>query len=177
MGIFGKKEQINLSAPGEVAVAEHVATAIPDAGEYFMDWIGGYCNEQMYARLKADVDSRRAPNGWLVASKFTDVPQLGRKQTPMTFLSTFVGGRDVIIIAVWGTSGNRGKDYKALEGTLAHLVHTQGHGAAATWAIIARPEARLSLEYLSQALHDGWSQSHEFLRNGDLIKAFRNWNK
>lgn len=181
MGLFGHKEQINLSAPGEVAVAEHVATAIPDAGEYFMDWLmdwlGGNCNAQTRARLKADVDSRRAPNGWLVAGKFTDVPPLGRKQTPMTFLSHFVGGRDAITLAVWGTSANRGKDYTALARTLTHLVHTQGHGAAATWAIIARPEARFNVEYLSEALHDDWSQSHEFLRNRDLIKAFKNWNK
>lgn len=178
MGLFGNQEQINLSEPGEVPVAEHVAAAIPDAGEYFLDWIGDVCNEQMYARLKAEVDSRRASNGWLVANNFADVPGPGRKQTPMTYLSSFVGGRDAISLVVWGTYGTRGKDHAALAGTLHRLVNTQGHGAAATWAITARPEApHLRLGLLSEALQQSWHESHDYLRNKDILKAFRNWNK
>lgn len=177
MGLFGSKEQIDLAPPGEVAIAEHVASVIPDAGEYFLDWIGDLCNEQMFAALKAEVDSRRGPNGWVIASRFDNVPQLGRKQTPMTFLRGLVGGLDAINLSVWGTSANRGKDYRTLASTLEGLVRTQGHGAAATWAICARPQARLSLDLLADGLANAWGQSHGFLRNQDLIRAFKNWEK
>ncbi|TDE36420.1 hypothetical protein [Actinomadura sp. 6K520] len=179
MGIFGNKEQINLSDPGEVAIAEHVASVIPDAGEYLLNLLGDFCNEQMYARLKVDVDSRRAPNGWVVPAKLTDVPPIGRKQTPMTFLNFFMGMRGTIALTVWGTSANRGKDYRALADVLSSILHDQGHAAAATWAIVARPEARPSLSpsHLAGALLDGWREDHQHLRNKDVIRAFRNWNK
>ncbi|MFG2018731.1 hypothetical protein [Actinomadura geliboluensis] len=178
MGIFGKKEQIDLSEPGEVTIADHVAAAVPDAGEYFLNSLTDFCNEQMYARLKADIDSRRAPNGWLIGNGFSDVPPVGRKQTPLTFLSLLVGtARDASVISVWGTSANRGKDYNTLATTLRNLVDTQGHAAAATWAIIARPEGRFNLEYLSEALQRSWGETFGLLRNKDVIKAFKNWNK
>lgn len=178
MGIFGKKEQIDLSDPGEVAIADHVAAAVPDAGEYLLDSLAQFCNEQMYVRLKADIDARRAPNGWLVGNGFADVPPVGRKQTPMTFLSLLVGtARDESVISVWGTSANRGKDYNTLATTLRILVGTQGHAAAATWAIIARPEGRFSLDYLSEALRGSWDETLGLLRNKDVIRAFKNWNK
>ncbi|XRQ12171.1 hypothetical protein ACN3XK_15130 [Actinomadura welshii] len=175
MGIFGKKEQINLSDPGEVDIAEHVASALPDVGDYFLNWIGDICNEQVYALLKADIDARRAPNGWVAGKNFADVPPMGRKQLPMSMLHMLF--YTSFSLPIWGTAANRGKDYNALKSTLSSLVDTQGHAAAATWAIIARPDARFNLEILSKMLQDEWSENLGVLRNKDVIKAFRNWSK
>lgn len=176
MGLFAKKEQINLDAPGEVSISPAVAAEVPDAGEYFLTWIGDMCDPSMLKALRADIDSRRTANGWLAGTSFADTPGLGRKQTPMTFLSSLVGGRDAIALGVWGTSARSGGDYGRLKGTLQGVVHTQGHAAAATWALTARPEAKdmLGLDYLASSLMSSWDQSLEFLRNKDVIKAFRN---
>lgn len=175
MGIFGNSETIDLSQPGQVAIPEQVASVVPDAGEYFLGWLGGLLDDRTLSRLENEINARRGTNGWLASTGLDDAPQLGQKQNPLTFLRSLVGGLDAIHLGVWGTSANRGRDYKALTSTLEGLVRTQGHAAAATWAIEVRPQARLDLNYLAESLRDAWGQSHSYLTNGDVIKAFKNW--
>lgn len=66
-------------------------------------------------------------------------------------------------------------DHKALKATLERWCELRATSAA-TWAIVARPEAHLRLEDLSEALYDARHKSFDFVRNKDVIKAFDNWN-
>lgn len=175
MGMFGPKETVDLSTPGDVVVPPEIRSRVPDAGSWFLQWLSPVLDSDTIKALQQEIDRRRGANGWLAGVAFADVPRIGRQQTPMTFLSGVVGGRSAIALSVWGTLPHRGRSYSALSKTLEGLVHAQGHGAAATWALSARPDARLNLDDLADMLESSWQESVSFVTNGDLIKAVRNW--
>lgn len=175
MPLFKSAEPVDLSDPGEIEIPQEVSASIPDVGKWFLDWLPMPADPSTSVALETAVNRRRAANGWIPGGAFTDVPKLGRGQTPLTFLAVMAGGASSITTSVWGTFGIRGGEAKALSRTLENLVISQGHAAAASWALTARPQGHLRLDTLSDMLVRSWHDSVGFLTNGDLIRAFKNW--
>jgi len=171
VGLFGSKEALHLEEPGQIGVAEHVREHIPDLGEYFLDFLGAFGSK----RVAPHVDALRGENGCIPTGA---LDQFGFKKLsngPLTFLNMMVS-YDQIHISVWAGFGLRGGPKRTVESTVSRLLREQGHAAAATWAIIARPEARLDLEFLAESLTGGWDKGVATIRNGDVIKAFKKWD-
>jgi hypothetical protein len=61
-------------------------------------------------------------------------------------------------MGVWASFGVGGKDKRHIQTTVRSLIDQQGHAAAATWSLMARPQARLSLEFLNEQLYSGWEE-------------------
>jgi hypothetical protein len=172
----GKKETIDLSDPGTVKIDEHVASTIPDPGEYFLRWIGDIVDDDKLIRLKKEVDTHRGANGWLTSHNLRDVPEMGRRQEPLTFLNYMMGYQSTAAVAVWATMPRQGRELKTLGVTIESLVINQGYAAAITWAIASRPEHRFHLTDIQEALPLAWDEGLSWVLNKDIIKAFRNWN-
>ncbi|WP_073946257.1 hypothetical protein [Streptomyces kebangsaanensis] len=169
MGLFRSRESLNLEEPGRVEIADHVRTHVPDVGEHFLDFIGVGRDQ-----LEPHVDALRTENGWVPIGALHQYGFRKLNNGPLTFLNEMVV-RDQVTMSVWASFGLRGSDKRAVESTVARILEEQGHAAAATWAIVARPQARLNLELLGESLTSGWNESVSTIRNGDLIKAFKKW--
>lgn len=169
MGLFGSRESLNLQEPGRVEIADHVRTHVPDVGEHFLDFIGVGRDQ-----LEPHVDALRAENGWVPIGALRQYGVMKLNSGPLTFLNMMVA-YDRVTMSVWASFGLRGSDKRAVESTVTGVLEEQGHAAAATWAIVARPQARLDLEFLGESLTSRWDESVSTIRNGDLIKAFKKW--
>lgn len=170
MGLFGSRESLNLEEPGRVEVADHVRTHVPDVGEHFLDFIGVGRDQ-----LAPHVDALRAENGWVPVGALRRYGFKKLANGPLTFLNMMVS-YDPMTMSVWASLGLRGSDKRAVESTVTRVLEDQGHAAAATWALIARPEARLNLEFLGESLTSRWDESVSSIRNIDVIKAFKKWD-
>jgi hypothetical protein len=58
-----------------------------------------------------------------------------------------------------------------------HLLYQQGHAAAATWARAVRPQANLSVDFLSEYLSRNWEEGVGSILAKDFLKAVRKWNR
>lgn len=175
--MFTKSDIVHPAMPDVIEVPEYIASAVPDAGEALLVWFDDLLDQTTAARLTATIDAYRGPNGWIAGNSLKDVPTLGRKQTPLTYLALMTGSFDRIALSVWATSARRGKEYKDLGRAVEDLIATQGHAAAATWAVVNRPSAHLDVDLLARLLREAWEKVLGSQRNGDVIRAFRNWNR
>lgn len=78
-------------------------------------------------------------------------------------------------MSVWASYGLRGADKRMIENTVREVLTVEGHAAAATWALHTRPTAHLDLDFLATSLVRGWDEGVNYVRTGDVIKAFKRW--
>ncbi|MCH0571588.1 hypothetical protein I3F60_20360 [Streptomyces sp. MUM 136J] len=144
MGLFGSRESLNLEEPGHVEIADHVRTRVPDVGEHFLDFIGVGRDQ-----LTPHIDALRTGNGWVPTGALRPYGFKKLNNGPLTFLNMMVS-YDHITMSVWASFGLRGGDKRTVESTVTRVMEEQGHAAAATWALVARPNTRLDLEFLGE---------------------------
>ena len=167
---------ININDPGVVDVAPHIREALPDVGNYFLDWIGEPLSESQFDRLAKEVAAARGQNG-LVVRRLIDAPQIGRSQTPLTFLSAMTAHGDLAVATIGSIRHRRESrsDLKKLRVILTRITHEQGHAAAVTWATVARQADLPTLDFFAAQMTAGFDQAVNWVRNKDVIRAFENW--
>jgi hypothetical protein len=81
------------------------------------------------------------------------------------------------IVEEWATDGLRGEQVGRIQATVDHLLHQQGHAAAATWAVAVRPRMYLDAEVLGDRLLAAWEYNLGSIRAKDVAKSVRRWNR
>jgi hypothetical protein len=100
LGIFGSNEQIaevSVQPPG--SVSEHLSGALPDVGEYFLEWCG--LSQSLRDELEEKLNSLRTEAG-LISLNRAGAFGIGKWENgPLTFL-TRVTVFDRACLEVWG---------------------------------------------------------------------------
>ncbi|MEV8375213.1 hypothetical protein AB0P21_20940 [Kribbella sp. NPDC056861] len=174
MGIFGSNEELNLSEPGVLVIPTLVSDCVPDVCSEFISWATGGIDERAAQQVVAAVEKLKGSNGWLPLDSLREIGIMDFKNGPLTFLKGMTVG-DYPLMGVWASYGTRGKDQRQIRTTVERLLRTQGHAAAATWALIARPNARLDLDFLGSQLRESWHSNVSYVRNKDFVKSFTKW--
>jgi hypothetical protein len=151
-------------------VHPEIASRVPDIGAFFLDWLGSPGSDQVMPY----VDALRSPDGRIPRRAVRAIDRDGRRSGPLLFLSQ-MATYDEIALTVWASYGESRARRRAIEEITRRVLADQGHAAAASWVITARPGDRLDVDFLAGQLVDSWSKGVEFARNGDVIKAFRKW--
>jgi hypothetical protein len=134
----------------------------------------GGLDERAVQQATTAVEGLRGPNGWLPLDALSGIGIMDFKSDPLTFLKSMMTA-DYSVVSAWASYEVRGKDQRQIQATVEFLLRTQGHAAAAAWALTARPTARLDIDFLGQQLHEGWRSGVSYVRNKDFVKAFTKW--
>lgn len=182
MGLFGSREEIQEVPTGAVVIHENIASVIPDIGGYFLSWLEGPGAEgPLLDEVAAYVNALRDENGWISLDRAGQyIGNSYRGNGPLTFLTRMVMYDSYVTGELWASTGLRGASKRAFKENIERVLREQGHAAAATWAIAARPEAGsldLDPEFLANQLLSSWGQSVEHVRNIDVIRAFKKWRR
>lgn len=173
MGIFTSTETV-VSVPSEaIAIDPRVAEALPDPGDHLMSLLGGLPQESL-AAAASEIARVRHPNGSIPWNALKGVGVADWKSGPLTLLVS-IHVREMIATSVWASFGLPRRQRKMFDSTVEEIVRTQGVPAAATWALLSRPDAKMDLGYLAESLLSSYDEAH--LTNGDVIKAFRKWRR
>lgn len=164
-----------------IAIPENVACAVPDVGEYLLSWLG--VDGPLLDEVAAEVNALRSENGWISLKEARRFPIVWKfvlsitwENGPLTFLYVMTRGDD-IQMPVWAGYGLNGEDRHTVEKNVTKVLNTQGHAAAAAWALAARPEARLDLEFLANRLENGWYEGLNDYNDRDIRKSFKKWRR
>ena len=172
MGLFGRKVEPALpEPPEEIAISTDIAAAIPDPGTYFLDWIG----EPQRQHLTPSVDALRGANEWIATAAVAKFGVRRWEMGPLTLLNGMMV-KDSISMGVWASYGMRSREEHQFRRNVSSLLDTQGHAAAATWALTVRPERIHQIEIMIDSLTDNWAESLATVTNRDLRKSFEKWN-
>ncbi|MEU3922068.1 hypothetical protein [Streptomyces sp. NPDC029004] len=174
MGLFSSTEEIDLSPPGLVAVSDRVAEQLPDPGEHLLRILGGLSPES-YELAAAEIDRVRHANGAVTGAGLTGVAYRDWKSGPLTLL---VGLRvaDGITTGTWASFGLGRKQNREVRAIVETLVQEQGVPAAATWTVTHRAE-KCDVDFLAERLTASYEKQAGLITNGDVIKAFRKWQR
>lgn len=176
MGIFGSNEQIaEVSGEPPGSVSEHVSGALPDIGDYFLEWCG--LPQSLTDELEEKLNSLRTEAGPIPLNRAVAFGIGKWENGPLTFL-TKMTVFDRACLEVWATYGLSGSAKRNVkEGVVTVLGHS-GHAAAATWAFATRPNSKqLYLDLLSDSLVTGWQRQVSDVTQGDMIKACKRWRR
>ncbi|MFK4084256.1 hypothetical protein ACI2LF_09130 [Kribbella sp. NPDC020789] len=174
--MFDSPEELRLFDPGSMVVAPHVAEHLPDAGAYFINWSTRDLDAERAREVDAAVNGRRCANGWFPLESLDSIGHRGFWRGPLTYLAQMTRD-DAAILQDWAASGLTGADRQHIEATVNHLLHQQGHAAAASWAVAVRPQAGLDVAALGDRLLTAWEQNLDAVRSKDVAKAVRRWNR
>lgn len=174
--LFESPEELRLFEPGTLQVAPHVAEHLPDAGAYFIDWSTRDLDAERAREVEAAVNGRRCANGWFPLESLDSIGHRGYWRGPLTYLAQMTAD-DAAILQDWAGRYLTGESRQRIEATVNHLLHQQGHAAAATWAVAVRPQAGLDAAELGDHLFTAWEQNLDAVRTKDVAKAVRRWNR
>jgi hypothetical protein len=174
--LFDSPEELRLFEPGTMVVAPQVAAHLPDAGAYFIDWATRDLDADRAREVEAAVNGRRCTNGWFPLESLDSIGHRGFWRGPLTYLAQMTA-EDAGILQDWASSGVKGQDHQRMEAIVNHLLHQQGHAAAASWAVAVRPQAGLDVAALGDLLVTAWEQNLDAVRPKDVAKAVRRWNR
>ena len=174
--MFDSSEELHLFEPGMLVVAPHVAEDIPDAGDYFVDWATRDLPADRAREIESAVNGRRCQNGWFPLESLDNIGSRGHSRGPLTFLARMTGD-DATILQEWSAHGLTGDDQRRIGATVHHLLHQQGHAAAATWAVAVRPRTYLDAAVLGERLAAAWEYNLGAVRPKDVAKSVRRWNR
>ncbi|MGW6279686.1 hypothetical protein [Kribbella sp. NPDC055071] len=174
--MFDSPEELHLFEPGTLAVAPHVAEHIPDAGTYFVEWATQGMASDRAREIESAVNGRRSQNGWFPLESLDNIGSRGFWRGPLTYLARMTSD-DPAILQRWATEGLDGKNRSRIEATVNHLLHQQGHAAAATWAVAVRPKTYLDARVLGNKLASAWEYNLGSIRAKDVAKSVRRWNR
>jgi hypothetical protein len=169
-------EELRLFEPGALTPAPHVAEHIPDAGAYFVDWAIRGLPADRAREIESAVNGRRNQNGWFPLETLDSIGSRGFWRGPLTYLARMTAD-DSRILQQWAAHGLSGEPARRIEATVDHLLHQQGHAAAATWAVAVRPRAYLDVEALGDRLLATWEYNLGSIRTKDVAKSVRRWNR
>jgi hypothetical protein len=153
-------------------VAEH----IPDAGTYFVEWAVRGLSVDRAREIESAVNGRRCQNGWFPLESLDNIGSRGFWRGPLTYLARMTFD-DTAILQRWSTDGLGGVNQSRIEATVDHLLHQQGHAAAATWAVAVRPRTYLDPAVLGGKLASAWEYNLGSIRAKDVAKSVRRWNR
>ncbi|MFF0338228.1 hypothetical protein [Kribbella sp. NPDC004875] len=156
--------------------APHVAEHIPDAGAFFVEWAVQGLTTERAREIESAVNGRRNQNGWFPLETLDSIGSKGFWRGPLTYLARMTAD-DPQILQEWATDGLRGEQIARIQATVDHLLHQQGHAAAATWAVAVRPRMYLDAEVLGDRLLAAWEYNLGSIRAKDVAKAVRRWNR
>jgi hypothetical protein len=174
--VFESPEELHLFEPGTLEVAPHVAEPIPDAGSYFIEWATQGLSPDRAREIESAVNGRRCQNGWFPLESLDSIGSRGFWRGPLTYLARMTAD-DPAILQRWATEGLHGKSRSRIEATVNHLLHQQGHAAAATWAVAVRPKTYLDSSVLGSKLSSAWAYNLGSIRSKDVAKSVRRWNR
>ncbi|MCW2135392.1 hypothetical protein B0G38_004583 [Arthrobacter sp. VKM Ac-2550] len=174
MGLFGTREEVELLVPDVIEIPTSISDQLTDAGEFFVSWASSSLYEEQAQQIRDLVTARRAANGWIARDSLSDIGVYDFKNGPLTFLVQMTV-RDTIVLQVWASFGLKGENKRSIESAVASIFGREGHAAAATWAIGARPSKSLSIDFLNESLTGAWTESLASVTNGDFSKSFRKW--
>ncbi len=175
MGIFGGREDVRVVDPDNVQVIPAVTADLPDAGEFLMDLLS-FLHEDTLNTLRAELDRVRHPNGSIPLANLKDIGIHDWKSGPLTHL-VWLTAKDKILVGVWASYGLGRQERRRVESTTQRIIDDQGIPAAATWAKLTRPSARLEVDFLASQLEGSWNEQYGQIRNGDIIKSFKKWRR
>jgi len=176
MVLFDSPEELHLFDPGALTPAPHVAEHIPDAGAFFVDWATRGLSADRAREIESAVNGRRNQNGWFPLESLDSIGRKGFWRGPLTYLARMTAD-DARIMQEWATDGLGGTQASRIEATVDHLLHQQGHAAAATWAVAVRPRTYLDAEVLGDRLLAAWEYNLGSIRAKDVAKSVRRWNR
>lgn len=176
MVLFDSPEELHLFDPGALTPAPHVAEHIPDAGAFFVDWAIRGLSMERAREIESAVNGRRNQNGWFPLESLDSIGRKGFWRGPLTYLARMTAD-DARILQEWATDGLGGAQSNRIEATVDHLLHQQGHAAAATWAVAVRPRTYLDAEVLGDRLLAAWEYNLGSIRAKDVAKSVRRWNR
>ncbi|TDW90639.1 MULTISPECIES: hypothetical protein [Kribbella] len=176
MVLFDSSEELHLFDPGALTPAPHVSEHIPDAGAFFVDWATRGLSAERAREIESAVNGRRNQNGWFPLESLDTIGRKGFWRGPLTYLARMTAD-DARIVQVWATDGLGGNQASRIEATVDHLLHQQGHAAAATWAVAVRPRTYLDPEVLGDRLLAAWEYNLGSIRAKDVAKSVRRWNR
>lgn len=170
MGLFGRSETIVDVPTNDINVPEDISNVVPDVGEYFL---GLMPEGEPQVLAAAQIGELRHANG-AVPGRLRGIDYMKYKQGPVCLLSNV---RERVALEVWATYGLSGRQKRDVVNGVVEVWLEQGVAAAATWAIIARPDHRFDIWILTQQLHSAHAEDHDHLTNRDVVKAFRKWQR
>ncbi|GAB1510351.1 hypothetical protein [Actinophytocola sp. KF-1] len=173
MGFFTSDETVVPVPSDDISVDPRVVAALPDPGDYLMDLLGDLSQESLDL-VAGEIARVRHPNGAIPFDALTGVGVADWKSGPLTLLVSIHAG-ELIATSVWASFGLPRRQRKAFESTVEEIVRGQGVPAAATWALMSRPDAKPHLDFLAESLLSSYGEAR--LTNGDVIKAFRKWRR
>jgi hypothetical protein len=176
MGSFELDEELHLFEPGLMSIPADIADEVPDAGAYFLSWATSTLPADQAREIEAAVNGRRCQNGWFPLESLDNIGLMDFRAGPLTFLARMTAN-DSVIMEVWASLGLQGDGKRQVEATTNHLLFQQGHAAAATWARAVRPQANLSLDFLSEYLSRNWEEGVGSILTKDFLKAVRKWSR
>jgi hypothetical protein len=162
--LFDSPEELHLFEPGQLTPAPHVAEHIPDAGTFFVDWATRGLPADRAREIESAVNGRRCQNGWFPLESLDSIGSRGFWRGPL-------------IMQRWAADGIRDENRNRIEATVDHLLHQQGHAAAATWAVAVRPKTYLDASILGDKLAAAWEYNLGSIRSKDVAKSVRRWNR
>ena len=174
--LFDTPEELHLFDPASLTVAPHVAEHIPDAGAFFVDWATRGLAPDRAREIESAVNGRRNTNGWFPLESLDSIGRKGFWRGPLTYLARMTAD-DPRILQDWAADGLDGENQRRIQATVNHLLHQQGHAAAATWAVAVRPKTYLDAEVLGDRLLAAWEYNLGSIRSKDVAKAVRRWNR
>lgn len=174
--LFDTPEELHLFDPASLTVAPHVAEHIPDAGAFFVDWATRGLAPDRAREIESAVNGRRNTNGWFPLESLDSIGRKGFWRGPLTYLARMTAD-DPRILQEWAADGLDGENQRRIQATVDHLLHQQGHAAAATWAVAVRPKTYLDAEVLGDRLLAAWEYNLGSIRSKDVAKAVRRWNR
>jgi hypothetical protein len=174
--LFDTPEELHLFDPASLTVAPHVAEHIPDAGAFFVDWATRGLAPDRAREIESAVNGRRNTNGWFPLESLDSIGRKGFWRGPLTYLARMTAD-DPRIVQEWAADGLDGENQRRIQATVDHLLHQQGHAAAATWAVAVRPMTYLDAEVLGDRLLAAWEYNLGSIRSKDVAKAVRRWNR
>ncbi|GAA2831151.1 hypothetical protein GCM10010522_56820 [Kribbella solani] len=175
-GFDSGEEELHLFDPGALTVAPQVAEQIPDAGAFFVDWAIRGLTAERAREIESAVNGRRNQNGWFPLETLDAIGSKGFWRGPLTYLAQMTAD-DPAILQQWATDGLASDQSSRIQATVDHLLHQQGHAAAATWAVAVRPRTHLDAEVLGERLLAAWEYNLGSIRSKDVAKAVRRWNR
>ena len=177
MRLFGSREEIRDVPTEDVVIPEYVARAIPDVGEYFLLWLGEVgVDGSLLDEVAAHVNALRGENGWISLDKAGQFGWRKYKNGPLTILSGMTA-QDSMVMAILAGDDLRGAEKRTFKENVKQVLRTQGHVAAVSWVIAARPEGEFSCEYFAEGFLNNWNGYLQTETNKDVNKAFRKWRR
>lgn len=175
MGIFGNREELRSVDTDAISVHPAIAGKLPDAGEFLFRQLS-FLHEDSLSELAAEIARVRHPNGSIPRRNLQAIGLRDWKSGPLTHL-VWMTAKDMIVVGVWATLTLSRGERQQFEKTVVAVAEEQGIAAAATWAMLSRPDGNLHVESLASQLEDSWSESMGLIRNGEIIKSFQKWRR